>query len=301
MGIRAATHFNQVMVFIKLAALILFILLGVPHIHFENWHPFIPENGGVVGEFGWSGIFRGAGLIFFAYVGFDTVAAFGHDTVDPQKNLPRGIMGSLGIVTVVYILTAIVLTGMVSYTLLNVPDPMSVALKILGPKFFWLGFVIKLAILAALASVILIQLLGQTRVFYAIGKDGLLPHRFSKVHHRMKTPLFSLAVTAVISMALAGLFPVEILGELVSITTLFLFAISSAAVWILRYRHPEFERPFRVRFLPAVAFCGITACLTQMCFLSLTSWIELIAWLLLGLLVYFTYGIKNSKLRSIHK
>jgi len=299
-GIKAAAHFNNIMVVIKLSTIILFILVGIPNIHPENWVPFVPENTGVFGEFGWSGILRASGLVFFAYIGFDTVATLAQDSKNPQRDLPRGILGSLAICTIGYILTALVLTGLVSYLLLNVPDPMSIALNALGPKLFWIGFIVKIAILAGLISVTLVQLLGQTRIFLAMSKDGLLTQRFSHINKKTRTPILASVVTAFISMTISGFFPVDILGQLVSMTTLFLFAIVCLGVLILRYSHPEFKRPFKVPLVPYVPVVGIVACLAQMGFLPLVTWMQLAVWFAIGLLIYFTYGIRHSKIRKQH-
>ncbi len=296
-GIKAASYFNNVMVVIKLTTIVLFIIVGIPFINTENWVPFVPENQGHFGEFGISGIFRGSGLVFFAYVGFDAISTLAQDTVNPQKNVPRGILGSLTICTIAYIVTSLVLTGVVSYTLLNVPDPIALALNAFGPKLFWLNFIVKIAILAGLASVVLVQMLGLTRIFFAMGTDGLLPRPFRLLHPKFKVPVFASAVTGLISLSIAALFPVDFLGQLVSITSLFLFVIVCLGVLILRYTHPEVHRPFKVPFAPYVPILGITACLLQMLCLPLISWIQLFGWLILGLAVYFTYGFKHSQLR----
>lgn len=299
-GIKAAAHFNSIMVVIKLSTIVLFIILGIPHIQVENWTPFIPENTGIFGEFGWSGIARAAGLLFFAYIGFDTVSTLAQDAKNPQTDLPRGILGSLGVCTIAYILVAAVLTGIVSYKLLGVPDPMSVALDKLGPSYFWLATIIKIAILSGLASVVLVQILGQTRIFLAIGKDGLIPKSFSKIDKRTKTPLTATAVTTLTTMVLTGLFPVEILGQLVSMMTLLIFTIVCLGVWVLRYTHPEFKRPFKVPFVPWVPLLGILACAGQMLVLPGTTWLQMILWSIIGLIVYFTYSIRHSKIRREH-
>jgi APA family basic amino acid/polyamine antiporter len=296
-GIKAVTHFNNLMVIIKLSAILLFLCLGFFYIDSSNWTPFIPANTGIFGEFGWSGILRASGLVFFAYIGFDTVATLAQDAIRPQKDLPIGILSSLTICTLAYILTALVLTGVVSYTKLGVPDPMSVALNAMD-KFFWLKIAVKLAILAGLASVVLVQMLGQTRVFYAVGKDGLLPPSFCHVHPKTKTPLFSSLVTVLVVITVGGIFPINVLGQLVSMTTLFLFSIVCLGVWLLRKHHPEFKRPFKVPFVPWVPLAGITACVLQMLFLPLITWVQISLWLGLGLFIYFLYGVKNSKLRN---
>ncbi|HSX04196.1 MAG TPA: amino acid permease [Rhabdochlamydiaceae bacterium] len=300
-GIRAVAKFNNLMVFIKLSTILLFVVFGIQYIQVANWHPFIPENTGVFGEFGWSGILRGAGLVFFAYNGFDTVSTLSQEAINPQKDVPRGILGSLGISTIAYVATVLVLTGIANYTLLGVSDPMSVALNAMGAKFLWLSFTVKFAILVALASVVLAQLLGQTRIFFAMSKDGLLPKRLSKVHHRFGTPLFNTALTGVICALIAGFFPINILGYLVSLAVLLVFGIVCLGVLILRFTHPEYHRPFKVPFVPYVPLAGLLACLAQMFFLPLTTWIQLLCWLVIGLLIYFTYSIRHSKIRKAAK
>ncbi|MBS0626095.1 MAG: amino acid permease [Verrucomicrobia bacterium] len=298
-GIKAAARFNHAMVFIKLATVILFIIIGIPYIQSDNWLPFIPENTGVFGEFGISGTIRAAGLLFFAYLGFDTVSTLAQEAVNPQKDLPKGILGSLFVCTLAYIATSLVLTGVVNYTLLGVPDPMSVALNVMGAKFFWLKFIVKLAIIAGLASVVLVQLLGQSRVFFAMSRDGLLPQQFSQVNKSTKTPVFSSVITCLLSMIVSGLFSVNILGQLVSMTTLFIFAMVCLGVLILRYTHPEFKRSFKVPLVPYIPLVGMLVCLGQMCFLPLASWVLLLGWLAVGLAIYFRYGIRHSKLRRV--
>jgi len=297
-GIKAAANFNSILVVIKLCTVALFIIIGIPHINPENWVPFIPQNGGVFGEFGWSGIARAAGLVFFAYIGFDTVSTLAQESKNPQKNLPRGILGSLGICTIAYIAVAAILTGVVSYKLLNVPDPMSVALDAMGPSYFWVSTIVKIAILAGLSSVVLIQLLGQTRIFLAIGKDGLLPKAFGKIHSRTKTPIAATLITTVVVMILAGVFPVAILGQLVSMITLFIFAVVCLGVLVLRRTHPEFKRPFKVPLVPWVPLLGILACVGQMVVLPAVTWLQMLLWFAIGFIIYFAYGMKNSKLRG---
>ena len=296
-GIRAATLFNNIMVVIKLSTIALFLLLGFRYINIDNWVPFIPENTGIFGEFGWSGILRASGLVFFAYLGFDVVSTLAQDAKNPQKTLPLGILGSLGVSTLAYIATSLVLTGVVIYTALNVADPFSVALDAMGSQFGWIKWIVKLAILAGLSSAILVQVLGQTRIFYAISQDGLLPASLSSINKKTQTPLVSSILTASISLIIAGLFPISILAELVSMTSLFLFAVVCLGVLILRYSHPEYERKFKVPLVPWIPAIAILGCVGQMSFLPATSWLQLIGWLTMGLLVYFSYGIHRSKLR----
>lgn len=297
-GIKAAAHFTNIMVVIKLATVALFVILGIPNIHVENWMPFIPENTGTFGEFGYSGILRAAGLVFFAYIGFDTVSTLAQDAKKPQRDLPRGILGSLGICTLAYIAVCLVLTGVVGYQLLGVPDPMSVALDAMGPNFFWISSLVKVAILAGLTSVILVQLLGQTRVFLAIGNDGLLPKFFAKIHRTFRTPFISTLIATIFTAIISSLFPVEILGQLVSMMTLFIFAIVCLGVLILRHTHPQFHRPFKVPLVPYIPIAGILACIAQMLCLPSITWIQMILWFIFGLAIYFLYGIKHSKIRK---
>ncbi|HSW71863.1 MAG TPA: amino acid permease [Chlamydiales bacterium] len=296
-GIRAAALFNNIMVFIKIAALLFFILLGFSFIHMDNFRPFIPTSE-TFGQYGWSGILRAAGLLFYAYIGFDMVPTLAQEAKKPQTSLPKGVLGSLGVSAFLYILTAIVLTGVVSYKLLNVPDPMAVVLNAMGPKFFWFGVVMKIAIIVALASVLLIQLLSQTRVFFAIGNDGLIPKCFSRVNSRTHTPLYSTIITSIVILIVSGIFPINILAELVSIAALFLFAIVCLGVLILRYTYPEMKRSFKVPLVPFIPILGIICCVMQMFFLSPVTWIELASILIIGLIIYFTYSVKHSKLRQ---
>lgn len=299
-GIKAAARFNSLMVVIKLCTVVLFILIGLPYVNTGNWFPFIPENTGHFGNFGFSGILRAAGLLFFAYIGFDTVATLAQEAKNPQKDLPRGILGSLLLSASLYVILAAVLTGVVSYTLLDVPDPIAIALNAMGPSFFWVASVVKVAILAALASVSLVQLLGQSRTFMAIGKDGLLPKFFSRLNKKTQTPVTGSLITAVATMILAGLFPVEILGQLVCIMTLFIYGVVCLGVWILRHTHPEFKRTFKVPFVPWIPLLGILACFGQMFVMPGVTWLQFMAWLGLGLLIYFGYSVKNSKIRRTH-
>jgi APA family basic amino acid/polyamine antiporter len=297
-GIRAATYFNFLMVIIKLATIALFVGVGLFNLHPENWFPFIPENTGVFGEFGWSGVFRGAGMVFFAYIGFDAVSTLAKDSVNPQKNIPLGIMGSLFISSAAYIAVCLVLTGVVSYKFLGVTDPMAVAIDAMGPKFFWIGFLIKLAILAGLASVVLVDILTQTRIFFAMGRDGLLSKHFSKVHEKTRTPLFSTVATFLIATLISGVFPINILGDFCSMTTLFIFCVACLAVLVLRYTHPKENRTFKVPFSPYVPAFGVLVCVGQMAFFPSVIWLQLIGWMAAGFLIYFGFSVKNSRVRK---
>ena len=297
-GIKESAGFNNIMVMIKVFVIMLFIGIGFFFVNKANWHPFIPANTGVWGHFGWSGILRGSAVIFFAYIGFDAVSTAAQEAKNPQRDMPIGILGSLGISTILYILVAIVLTGIVSYTFLNVADPIAVGVNEMGGGLFWLRPIIKIAAIAGLSSVILVMMLGQPRIFYAMSKDGLLPPRFSKIHPRFKTPYFSTVITGSIAFVLAGILPIDILGELVSIGTLLAFAIVCIGIVFLRYKKPELKRPFRTPLVPLIPILGASICLLQMYSLPLDTWLRLIIWMAIGMAIYFTYSIRHSFLRK---
>ncbi len=297
-GIRESARFNNVMVVIKVFVILLFIGIGFMFVNKANWHPFIPENTGVWGHYGWSGILRGAAVIFFAYIGFDAVSTAAQESKNPQRDMPIGILGSLGISTILYILVAIVLTGIVSYTFLNVADPIAVGVNAMGSGLFWLRPIIKIAAIAGLTSVILVMLMGQPRIFFSMAKDGLLPPVFSKIHPRFKTPYVSTILTGFVAMVVAGILPINILGELVSIGTLLAFAIVCIGIIVMRVKRPDIERTFKTPFVPLVPILGAAICIYLMVSLPLDTWIRLIVWMSIGFLIYFTYGIKKSKLRN---
>lgn len=300
-GIKAAARLNNIMVVIKMTVIVLFIVCGIAYINTENWHPFVPENTGVFGQYGISGILRGAGVVFFAFIGFDALSTLTQEAKNPQRDLPLGMLSSLGISTIVYVIMALVLTGVVSYKLLNVADPIAVAVNALGSSFIWLRFVIKIAILAGLTSVVLVMLLAQTRVFYAMSHDGLLPKAFGRNHPKLHTPFFNSVATSVVAMIVAGLFPVGILAQIVNMGTLLAFAIVCFGVLVLRYKQPDLHRPFKTPLMPWIPILGTLACVTQMVMLPGTTWIQLVVWMIFGCGVYFFYGAKHSKVRHGHK
>lgn len=298
-GIKAAASFNNVMVVIKMSVIVLFIGCGLAYINMDNLTPFIPDNTGVWGQFGFSGILRGAGVVFFAFIGFDALSTLAQEAKNPQKDLPIGMLGSLGISTIVYIVVGVVLLGIVSYTMLDVPDPIALAVNALGPKFVWLRFVIKLAILAGLTSVVLVMLLGQARIFYSMAQDGLMPKPFGKISDRFHTPFFNTIIVTLACMVFAGIFPVGILGQLTSMGTLLAFAIVCFGILVLRYKQPTLHRPFKTPFVPWIPLAGTLACVIQMIALPGITWIQLIVWMCIGFWIYFTYGVKNSRVRAL--
>jgi APA family basic amino acid/polyamine antiporter len=296
-GISESAKFNNAVVVIKITVVLLFIAFGMAYVNRENWEPFVPAPQGD-GKFGWDGIVRGAGVIFFAYIGFDAVSTAAQETRNPQRDMPIGILGSLMICTILYIAVALVLTGMVNYTQLNVPDPIAVGINAAGEGLAWLRPVVKIGAIAGLSSVILVMLLGQPRIFYTMSKDGLLPPVFSAVHPKFRTPWLASLVTGAAAMTFAGLLPIGLLGELVSIGTLFAFAIVCAGVLVLRYTDPAIPRPFRTPLVPFVPIAGILACFYLMLGLPVDTWARLIIWMGLGLAIYFLYGRRHSKVQA---
>lgn len=293
-GVEKSAKVNAVLVVIKIAVVLIFIVIGFGYVNTANYEPLVPPNEGSFGEFGWSGILRAAGVVFLAYIGFDAVSTTAQEVKHPQRDLPIGIIGSLLACTVLYVLFSTVLVGIVPYKELNVAAPVAAAIN--KTPYFWLNGLIKLAIVAGLTSVILVMMLGQSRIFFTMSKDGLLPAFFSKVHPKFHTPW----VSSLIVMSLVGLFsafaPLSLVGHLTSIGTLLAFAIVCASVIVLRRSRPELPRPFRTPFVPAIPVLGILTCFILMISLGVATWGRLIAWILIGLVVYFLYGKNNSHL-----
>jgi APA family basic amino acid/polyamine antiporter len=296
-GIRQSAIANTVVVIIKVAIVLAVIGFGAFYVNPANWHPFIPPNTGTFGTFGWSGVLRGAGIVFFSYIGFDAVSTAAQEAKNPARNMPIGILGSLLICTVLYILMSAVLTGLLPYPLLNDAAPVAVALGS-HPQLAWLRVWVIIGALAGLTSVILVLMLAQARIFLAMAHHGLLPPMFGKVHPTHRTPYIATLVTGFFAATVGGLLPVDILGELVSIGTLIAFVVVCIGVLVLRKTRPDLKRPFRVQAIWIVAPLGIAMCTLMIGFLPVSTWVRLVVWTAIGVVIYFTYGYKHSRLRN---
>ena len=301
-GIKESANLNTAIVFIKLSVVGVFIVLGAyflfrhPALASANWHPFIPPSDGH-GNFGWHGIAAGAASIFFAYIGFDAVSTAAQESKNPQKDMPMGILGSLVICTILYIVVSTILTGLVNYHSLNVADPVALGIDATGVS--WGSLLVKIGAVFGLATVMLVMLLGQSRVFFSMSRDGLLPKWASAIHPKFRTPWIStIAVGAVVAI-LPAFLPVDRLAELVNIGTLLAFTIVCAGVWILRVHHPEMHRPFKTPLVPLVPILGIVTAVYLMCNLPLITWMVMLSWMLVGLVIYFTYSIHHSKVQKL--
>ncbi|HEY8125101.1 MAG TPA: amino acid permease [Methylocystis sp.] len=291
-GTSESTLFNNVIVAIKVTVVLMVIVFGAAHIDHANWSPLIPDNTGDFGTFGWSGVVRGASVVFFAYIGFDSVSTAAQEAHNPQRDVPIGIIGSLIICTVLYVAVAAVATGVVNYRELGVPDPMALVMDRTGVS--WLAWAVKLGALAGLTTAILVLLYGQTRIFFAMAHDGLLPPIFARLHPAWRTPAVSQILVGVIVALAAGLLPLDILGEMVSIGTLAAFALVCLAVLRLRTMHPEIARPFRAPGIPLLPIAGILSCIALMVALPLDTWLRLVIWTVIGIAIYLAYGLKHA-------
>ena len=301
-GIRESASFNAFIVAIKVSVLLIFIAVGGhtllqrPGLASSNWHPFLPPNTGTFGQFGLSGIFRASGIIFFAYIGFDAVSTAAQEAKNPKRDMPIGILGSLVLCTVLYIIVAIVLTGLVNYQNLNVPDSLAVGIDATNVR--WGSILVKIGALGGLSSTMVVMLLGQSRVFFSMSKDGLLPKVFSKVHPKFRTPWISSLIVGLVVAGFASTVPLAALGEMTSIGTLLAFIIVCAGVWTLRVRRPELMRPFHAPWMPVTSILGIVISFGMMLFLPLATWIRLFVWLVVGMVIYFSYSRSHSKVQQ---
>jgi basic amino acid/polyamine antiporter, APA family len=308
LGVSESATVNAVIVVIKVAIVLVVIGAGALFIQPANWHPFIPPNTGTFGEYGWSGILRGAGVIFFAYIGFDAVSTSAQEARDPQRDMPRGILGSLAICTVLFVLVSAVMVGIVPYKqMLNQPAPLVVAIEAAAgraagtpwaPLMNALTILLTLGAVAALSSVMVVMMLAQPRIFLAMSKDGLMPAWAGKVHPRFGTPHVSTIVTGVVVAIAAGLTPIATLGSLVSIGTLMAFVIVSIGIIVLRRTRPELPRPFKMSMVPLLPALSALVAFVLMLGLPRATWERLIIWMVIGIVFYFSYGYRRSRLRA---
>ncbi len=295
LGVKESASFNNVIVFIKVTVIVLFIAVGFAYVNPDNWHPFLPVNTGEYGHFGWSGVLRGAGYIFFAYVGFEAVSTAAQEAKNPQRDVPIGILGSLVICTILYILVSLVLTGLVKYDTLNVPDPIAVAVD--AVHLPWLAFLVKVGAICGLSSVLLVLMFGQTRIFYTMARDGLLPEVFSRIHPKYQTPWINTIMVGIISAVVAGMTPIEALGDLVNLGTLMAFTIICFTVLYLRVKEPELPRPFKIPYPKVTPYLGMLSCMVLISTLWQT-FVTLIPYFAIGFAIYFGYGQRHSKLQK---
>jgi APA family basic amino acid/polyamine antiporter len=301
-GIKESANFNSAIVIIKLGIVGIFLVVGGyflfrhPEVAKLNWHPFIPPADGH-GNFGWGGIPTAAASIFFAYIGFDAVSTAAQEAKNPKRDMPIGILGSLVVCTVLYILVSLVLTGLVSYKTLNVSAPVALAIDATGVG--WGSMLVKVGAVFGLATVMLVMLLGQTRVFYSMSKDGLLPKWASAIHPKFRTPWITTIVFGSFAAIMPAFLPIDKLSQLVNIGTLLAFTIVCAGVWVLRVRNPELPRPFKTPLVPLVPILGILTALYLMSRLAIITWAVMIGWLFCGLIIYFTYSVKHSRVQKL--
>jgi basic amino acid/polyamine antiporter, APA family len=296
-GIKESATANNIMVWIKVAVIVIFILAGISYVDTANWHPYLPPNTGKEGEFGVSGLLRGTAIIFFSYVGFDAASTAARETRNPQRDVPLGILGALIISAVLYIAMSAVMTGMVPYPKLAADAPVAVALDA-HPQLSWLGSLVKIGAIAGMTSVILMSMLGQPRIFLAMADDGLLPPSMRNVHPKYRTPHVATAITTVLAAAIAGLFPLNILGELISMGILLAFTGVCIGVLVLRYTRPNLHRPFRVPFAAVTCVVGALICGGITYFLPRETWLLFLIWSIIGFSIYAIYGYRNSRMRA---
>ncbi len=293
-GTRQSATANNAIVSLKLVVLLLFVVVGAFAVDSSNWTPFVPANDGSFGDFGASGIIRGAGVVFFAYVGFDAVSTAAGEARNPQRTVPVGLLATVLISTVLYVAIGLVLTGIVPYDHLNVSDPLSKAVQAEGNGAAWLDEALGIAAVVGLFSTVLVTFYGQTRILMRMSADGMLPPIFNRVNPRFKTPVFTTILCGVAGGAVAALLPIDVLGELVSIGTLLAFTLVCAGVLVLRRTHPDVERPFRVPHVNVIAPLGLLSACGLMVTLPIETWIRLAIWLVIGLTIFFTYARSHT-------
>ncbi len=295
-GIRESSGTNMLFVLLKLGLIILVIVVGWQYVDTSNWHPFVPAET-ASGQFGWNGVFRGASMVFFAYIGFEATSVAAQESRNPQRDLPIGILASLGICTILYVAMAAVMTGLTPYGELGTREPVVTAIA--GyPALSWLRGVVEVGALLGLSSVVLVMIIAQPRIFMIMARDGLLPRVFAKVHPRYRTPHINTLITGVCIALLAAIFPLDVLGDLVSMGTLIAFIAVCGGVWILRHTQPDLPRTFRVPWAPAICSLGILSCLFLLVQMSWYNWVLMVVWTLVGLVIYFLYGYRHSHLRK---
>jgi basic amino acid/polyamine antiporter, APA family len=297
-GIRASARFNAATVTVKIAVVLLVIGFGAFYVQAANWQPFLPANTGVAGEFGWSGVMRAAGVVFFAYIGFDMLSSSAQEAINPRRNVPLSLLITLAICTALYMGMSLVVTGLAPYTMLDVPHPVFVAVEHAGAGLAWLKPLISISVIFGLCSGMLVCLYGQARILYAMGRDGLLPRRFAAVNARYGTPGFGTWSVGISAAVLAALLPIQILGELLAIGTLLAFNVVCAGVLVLRRLQPDLSRAFRVPLVWPVGLAGIAICTYMMISLPGTTWLRFAGWLAAGLALYFLYGSRHSLLQK---
>jgi len=301
-GIKEAAKTNNIIVILKIAVVLFVIFVGFFFIDTNNYHPFVPKqvfDADGTSHFGWSGVMTAASIVFFAYIGFDAVSTQAGEAINPKKDVPFAIMASLIICTVLYILVSLVLTGMVPYNQLDIKAPVASAFE--GVNMPWATILITIAAVAGLISVMLVMMLGQTRIFLGMSKDGLLPAMFGKIHSKFKTPFQSTILVGLIISIVASLTPIDKVSEMCSMGTLLAFAMIALAVLILRYKQPDLERPFRVPYLPVISVLGVSFNVFLMCFVRRETWIAFLIWSGIGIVVYFAYSKRNSNLNAYEK
>jgi basic amino acid/polyamine antiporter, APA family len=296
-GMRESSWLNTVMVLIKVGVIVVFVLAGISYVDPGNWTPYLPANTGTPGQFGITGLLNGAAIIFFSYIGLDTASTTARETRNPQRDVPLGILSALVITAILYIGMATVMTGMVHYTQLNVANPVAVALNA-HPQLSWLGSLVEIGIIVGMTSVILMSMLGQPRILLSMAEDGLLPPRMAGVHPRYRTPHVATLVTIVIAALIAGLFPLNVLGELIVIGILIAFTVVCIGVLVLRNTRPDAPRPFRVPFAPVTCVLGALVCGGMTYFLPADTWWRLLVWTIIGFSIYALYGYRHSRLRA---